>query len=402
VRFILGNRLLDRAGGTEVHMVTVGEQLQRLGHEVLLYSPVLGAFSAAAERRGLTVAGRLEDLPEACDVVLAQDTIVSHDLAGRYPEALHVFRICGDVYDFQLPPQVPGLVDLVVVLSDRYERQARGCAVQPRVLRLRTPIDVDRLVPAGPIAEQPRRAVLLGNYPERTGVVEAACARHGIEVARVGGAAQSFDVAGALAGADIVFAKSRAALDAMACGRAVYVLDVFGGDGWVTPESYPDLEADHFAGLATGLVVDIDALDRDLAAYDPGMGTANRDLTVQHHHPRDHVLALLAALGERSPAPRPQAPLRELARLTALTWSWESAARQRRDAEGALRVQVADVSAAAARAEAHARDLERRLAEAEARASALDRRVSAMRATRAWRLAERWWRVQARLRRPAR
>jgi hypothetical protein len=58
---------------------------------------------------------------------------------------------------------------------------------------------------------------------------------------------------------------SRAALDAMACGRAGYVYEVFGGDGWVTPELYPALEADHFAGLATVRVIGPRELARDLA-----------------------------------------------------------------------------------------------------------------------------------------
>ena len=128
------------------------------------------------------------------------------------------------------------------------------------------PIDIDRLVPLGPLHERPRRAVLLGNYLERDAAVVGAWGAAGVEVARVGGSVQDYDVAAAVADADIVVAKSRAALDAMACGRAVYVFDVFGGDGWVTPERYPGLEADNFAGQATGRVVDAEALARDLAA----------------------------------------------------------------------------------------------------------------------------------------
>jgi hypothetical protein len=53
----------------------------------------------------------------------------------------------------------------------------------------------------------------------------------------------------------------------MACGRAVYVYDMFGGDGWVTPEAYPALEADHFAGQATDRVIGPAELERDLADH---------------------------------------------------------------------------------------------------------------------------------------
>jgi hypothetical protein len=377
VRLVLANRILIHPGGTEVHLVTIGEQLQRLGHEVVLYAPELGPFADHARRRGLEVRGALRELPERCDVVFAQDGIVAYELAARYPTARSLFRICGDVYDFQLPPQLPGLVDLVVVLSGRYERLARATAVASPVLRLRVPIDVDRLVPLGPLRERPERAVLLGNYPGRDELVRAAWSGAGVEVRRVGFTEQSFAVQEAIADADIVVAKSRAALDAMACGRAVYVLDVFGGDGWVTPDLYPAFEADQFAGQATDRVLDSTVVTRDLAAYSPEMGSVNRDLVLQHHDPRAHVLALLEAIGGLAPQERPRAPLQELARLTALGWSWEETAREFRGMfwpmrGHAVRAEEGRVAAVAAAQQAAAeRDAARReLDEARAAESA--------------------------------
>ncbi|MFL5843784.1 MAG: hypothetical protein ACJ762_03755 [Solirubrobacteraceae bacterium] len=328
MRFVLGNRHFIAAGGTEVHLMTLGEQLQRLGHEVVLYAPQLGPFAEHARRRGLDITDALEALPADCDVVFSQDSIAVYPLVERYPEAFSVFRICGDLYDFQLPPQVSGIVDLVVALSDRSERLARACAVQPPVVRLTIPVDADRLVSLGPLRDRPRRAVLLGNYTTHDALIRAAWEPLGIDILRVGGELQSYDVAAAVAEADIVVAKNRAALDAMACERAVYILDMFGGDGWVTPEVYPALEADHFAGQATGRVIDADTLADDLAAYRPGMGAVNRDLVLQHHGARDHAIGLLAALGDRCPPAQGRDGLQELGRLTAVGWSWELAARE--------------------------------------------------------------------------
>ncbi len=304
MRFVLGNRLMAEVGGTEVHLVTLAEHLQRLGHEAVIYSPELGPYAEYARSRGLEVESEPSKLPGECDVLLSQDMLVAYDLAARYPRALHAFRICGDVFDFQLPPLREGVVDLVIGLSDRYARLAEGCAINAPVVRLRISVDVDLRTPVGGIRNPPRRAVMLGNYGYRFDWVRSVWGEHGIEVERVGanGSRPSYDVATALAGADIVVAKSRATLEAMACGRAVYVYDVFGGDGWVTPSIYPELEADNFAGLATDRVIGPAELANDLAEYHPAMGIANRDLVLQHHNARDHVLALLAALEAHSPA----------------------------------------------------------------------------------------------------
>jgi hypothetical protein len=387
VRFVLGNRLMAHAGGTETHLVTIGDQLLRLGHEVVIYSPELGPFADYARRRGLEVLDQPRELPDECDVVFAQDGLVVYDLAKRYPRAVTAFRICGDIFDFQSPPQVDGIVDLVVVLSDRYARLAQACAVEAPILRLRVPVDVDRLTPVGAIRERPRRAVILGNYPDRIQTVKEAWEPRGIEIGQIGGAQQRYDLAAALENADIVVAKSRAALDAMACGRAVYVLDTFGGDGWVTPDAYAAMEADHFAGQSTDRVIGTAELQRDLADYDQEMGTTNRDLVIQHHRARDHVIELLAALAARPAQERPAAPLRELSRLTALQWSWERFARESRHERVALSEQD--------RAEA-----ERLRAEAldqATKAAALHRELTAIHASRAWRLCSLYWRWRDRL-----
>lgn len=423
MRFVLANRHLLAAGGTEVHFVTVAEHLQRLGHEVLLFAPELGPFADHARRHGLDVHDNLRELPAACDVVLAQDGVVVYDLAQRYPQALMIFRVCGDVFDFQLPPQLDGLVDLIVVLSDRYRRLAEACAVKVPVLRLRVPIDIDRLAPLGTIRDRPQRAVLLGNYLERDEQIREVWSRRGVEVRRVGGDVQTYEVAAAVADADIVVAKSRAALDAMACGRAVYVYDAFGGDGWVTPENYAALEADNFAGQASDRVIDAVALAEDLGGYRQEMGVVNRDLVLQHHSARDHVIALLSAIGEHAPQDRSPAPLREMARLIALQWSWELTAREFRTMHWPLRehaarseqlslkaAEVARQATEAARqaqrerdeALAHARQLEARLADSAASVDegiALRRQLDAIQATRAWKLVSAYWSFARRLRR---
>jgi hypothetical protein len=432
MRFVLANRLLDHAGGTEVHLLTLAVHLQGLGHEVVLYSPQLGPFSDHARHRGVAVVGQLRELPDDCHVVLSQDTLVAYDLAKLYPAAFHAFRVCGDVFDFQLPPQLAGIVDLVVVLSDRYARLAHACQASPPVLRLRMPIDADRLVPVAPIRALPRRAALLGNYDERQQLVRGAWGPRGVEVVRIGGPEQRYDLADALADVDIVVAKGRAALDAMACGRAVYVFDVLGGDGWVTPASYAALEADNFAGQATDRVIDSAQLEADLAHYHQQMGAANRDLIAQHHSARQHAIELVNAVAAHKPAERPAAPLLELSRLTALAWAWQQRARdleqervtwvervqgaELREGQALQATQRAQLLAGETHASAERQAAQAQLACEHQRAqiarleqqleqagrlahsaASAQTQLDAVRATRAWRLATLYWRTRDRL-----
>ena len=56
-------RLIDRAG-SETYLLTVAEQLVRLGHEVIVHSIDDAEKSVLAAEHGLTSAGGVRGLPE--------------------------------------------------------------------------------------------------------------------------------------------------------------------------------------------------------------------------------------------------------------------------------------------------------------------------------------------------
>jgi hypothetical protein len=128
-------------------------------------------------------------------------------------------------------------------------------------------------------------------------------------------------VVSAIADADIVVGKARAALEGMSCARAVYIFDEFGGDGWVTPENYASLEADNFAGQASAEPCDV---ARDLDDYRPDMGWINRELIRRHHSSRRHVNALVEVLRGSAPRqPERVTAIGEISRLARAGWDAE-------------------------------------------------------------------------------
>lgn len=298
-------------GGTETYSVTVAEQLERLGHPTKLH-----AGTATAEGREL-VASRglrltvgdsetaLGDIDEV-DVVLAQDAASAYALAGRRGDLRQVFVAHG-LAGFEHPPGALRPVAPVVVLNDRIGARAAALASAPEVVRLRQPIDVERYRPRGASRRRARRVLVLSNYldPDRLRLLEQVCADLDLEQTRVGAQGEARVVPQeAIADADIVVGYGRSVLEAMAMGRAAYVWERAGGDGWVTPETYAALEADGFSGAATDAVVDADRLRADFAAYRSELGTFGFDLVRMHHSAAKHAEALVGLLG-RAEAPAP-------------------------------------------------------------------------------------------------
>ena len=344
---VLSAQHLASIGGAETYLLTVAEQLERLGHEVLIHSEELGEMGEEARSRGLRVTDRLGDLPERCDAVLVQDSVTSPLLAERYPEAPQVFVSHGIAYDWMLPPQLPGLVSAVVAMNERVAARVRASATAPEVARLRQPIDLERFAPRGTPRARPRRLVAVGNYlrgPRRE-VLADVCAELGIEFRQIGAHGDRAHARPELeiADADIVVGYGRSALEGMASGKAVYVFDHTGGDGWITAHSYEALEANGFAGTGTSQVVDAARLRSDLRAYDPEFGLVARELARTHHDAIRHTAELARLLADgRAPQPAPDAPLRELARLARVQWQIDGRAALLRIENDELRARLED------------------------------------------------------------
>lgn len=372
MRLILASNHLG-LGGSESYLLTVAEQFERLGHEATLYGQELGAGAKLARSRGIRVVDE-NRLPEECDGVLVQDAAVSLDLASRYPRARQVFVAHSEIFDLQLPPQLEGLVDCLVALNDRVADRLRALAVPVEIVRLRQPIDTERFVTGPPLPERPGRALLLSNNPvaDRLAMLEAACAEAGLELTRVGGdAGQSSDPRSRLVEADIVIGCGRSVLEAMACARAAYVYDRHGCDGWVTPDSYAEIEAAGFGGRTGRRIADREALRDDLARFDPEMGPVNHDLVLAHHRANVHAQKLIELIerGGEKAAPR-YGGVEEMARLVRAEW------RARVDAQA--------LAAEQTRLQGERYLLEQRLVEVREEAKA--RTAAAFQDTLSWRL----------------
>jgi hypothetical protein len=310
-------------GGSESYLLTVAEQLDRLGHEVAVFAPEPDRGAEVAEERRIPVIGEA-GLAEGYDAALVQDAGVSLTIADRCPDLPQLFVAHSAKFDLQAPPQLPGLVGTVVVLNDRVAARVRSFALELEIVRLRQPIDTERFAPRSPLPPVARNALLLSNTPngDRLEMLRGACAEAGLELRQLGGiTGQSTDIRPAVTDAEVVIGYGRSILEAMACGRAAYVYDWKGGDGWVTPESYPAIEADGFAGSAGDSITDATVLARDLSRYSAEMGPVNHDLVMANHKAGEHAQQLVELFGRLAQPPaRPATPLQEMARLVRLEW----------------------------------------------------------------------------------
>jgi hypothetical protein len=359
VRLLLATNHLG-LGGSESYLLTVAEQFQRLGHEVVLFSVEEGGGVVVARERGIPLCEPGE-VPEDVDAAIVQDAAVSYEVAGQRPSLPQLFVAHSESFDLQAPPQLGEAVRAVVALNDRVATRMRSFAAEREVARLRQPIDTERFTPRSPLPERPRRALLLSNTPhgDRIGMLEEACATAEIELRSLGGLrGQTSDPREALHGVDVVIGYGRSILEGMACGRAAYVYDWNGGDGWISQESYPAIEADGIAGRSGRTVLDKDRLVEDLRRYSAQMGPVNHDLVIAHHRANAHaqkLIELIRGFGVAPAAPA-DAPLLEMARLVRLEWRARAEVHSLVAENANLRAEMGEVETRLGEAQLAARD----------------------------------------------
>jgi hypothetical protein len=127
------------------------------------------------------------------------------------------------------PPLFPRVLRYVAVDQDCYDKLVLHHRVpEERVRLLLNFVNVERFKPRDPLPAQPRRALLFCSYAKDDAYLAAvreACSRTGLrlDVVGLGVGTSSGEPEKLLGQYDIVFAKSRSALEALAVGTAVIV-----------------------------------------------------------------------------------------------------------------------------------------------------------------------------------
>ncbi|MBJ7355514.1 MAG: hypothetical protein JHC98_11880 [Thermoleophilaceae bacterium] len=334
MRIVHATHSLDGSTGVQSYLLTVADEMQRTGHEVWLFSTELGSAAEYGEALGLRVLGDSAELPDDLDFAVVHSGVASHELAAGKPALPQVSVAHGSYFDSYTPPQIDGAVACVVTLWPQTATRMQGLATNIPVVTLSQPVDRTRFRDRAPIGQRARRALILSNYldGERRERIERACALAGLELEHVGatGSGQTSRAEDAINRADIVIGKGRAVVEALACGRAVYIYDMWGSDGWVTPETYDQLAYTGFGGVSTTREPTAEEIAEDFARYDPALGAWGVKIVAINHRLAEHSARLIelgaAAAGEGSRSNGSRGSAEELARLARQSWRHEGQA----------------------------------------------------------------------------
>ena len=224
ISVLFTNNSLGLRGGSESYLRDVALALLRRGHRPVAFSLVHGETAADLRRATIPVVDDLTRLGDVPDVIHGHHHFETLIAALAFP-GVPVVNFChGWIPWEEMPLHHPAVRRYVAVDEVCVDRLVREEGISPDLVELLLNfVDLDRFRPRPPLPARPARALVLSNYATSAGytrVIAAACHAAGVTLDVVGASnGNPTDCpAQLLAGYDLVFAKGRTALEALAAG----------------------------------------------------------------------------------------------------------------------------------------------------------------------------------------
>ncbi len=279
---LITNIYLNSRTGTELYVRDLALELKRQGHHPVVYTPIPGSIAAELQAADIPVSRSLRTLESRPDV------IHGHHWKEALSAVLHnsgvpAIFICHDYYAWHdtppLHPRIRRYLGVSLACIDRL----RKADIPEKIIRPTFNfVDLKRFLPRPTLPARPRRALVFSNYANThthlPAVVEA-CRRAGVEldIAGEGVGKRTSRPEDLLEHYDIVFAKAKAAMEAMAVGTAVVLCDFTGLGPMVTSAEFDRLRLLNFGFQTLEEPFHPESILREICRYDPQDAVKVRD-----------------------------------------------------------------------------------------------------------------------------
>lgn len=282
LRILITNLTLWPPSGTAIYVRDLALELMRQGHEPAVFSATRGAVAKELREAGITVTDRLDRL-EQPDVIHAHQRARSLVALRRWPRVPAIY-VCHDhTSPLEAPPLHPSIRRYFGVSRVCVRRLVDAGVPENQAALLLNFVDTARFRARDPLPQRPRRGLVFSNYAQAGTHLPAildACREAGLAVDVVGAGVHNVVTIPErlLLRYDLVFAKAKAAMEAMAVGNAVVLCDSAGVGPMVTSAQFDELRPLNFGFEALREPLGREPLLREIARYDAADAARVRDL----------------------------------------------------------------------------------------------------------------------------
>jgi 2-polyprenyl-3-methyl-5-hydroxy-6-metoxy-1,4-benzoquinol methylase/glycosyltransferase involved in cell wall biosynthesis len=295
---ITNHHLLDYTG-SEVLTLTLAENLQIYGHEIVVYSKFIDKMRSNFEKLSIRLVNDLAELEnENFDIAHVHHSISLIEVRKYFPTIPIVFYSQGVLPFLENPPLFELGVGKYIALSQEIKDNLVSQGIsEDKIEIIRNIVDPEKFSSAKSINSIPQNALVISSRIDevRENIIREACRTKNISLSFLGGrfGEVSQEILREYIGnSDIVFSLGRGAIEAMMAGRAVIIFDYLGGDGMVTSDSFEEVSKNNFSGRKYGLNYNVSELVNEIDKYNYADILKVQQMAVNNFSAKDAVMKL--------------------------------------------------------------------------------------------------------------
>ena len=233
-RVLITNDTLNTRFGAELVTRDLALGLAAMGELPMIYTPQPGSVAEEIRQGGIPVVDNLHAVPFPPDIVHGNQHLETIQALMAFPQARGIFVCHARLAWPAAPPLTDRIQHYVAVDHNCLERLTAEYAIPPeKVSVIFNSVDTVRFAQRPPLPDRPQRALVFSNYAtdiNYLSAVRAACKQINLPLDVIGsGVGKLVDrPQDVLPNYDVVFAKARCAIEAMAVGNAVILCDETG------------------------------------------------------------------------------------------------------------------------------------------------------------------------------
>lgn len=275
MRVLITNIRLTFWGGTEVYVRDLAIALQGRGVQVEVYSPLLGDVAEEIRRSGIHVSDSIDGLQQTPDIIHGHHTRETLDVLSAFPEVPAIYVLHARDCPEDTPPKHSRIVRYLAVDHNTLEQLLTVEKIPERDTEVFLNwVDTKRFILRKSWSAKPAKALVFSNYADKGNhfrVIQEACEVAGLELdCRGGGIGNPVgDPENILGGYDIVFAKAKAAIEALATGAMLIPCDFRGLGETINSRNFAHIRKYNFGMKILNRPIETQLLLEEIKKYDP-------------------------------------------------------------------------------------------------------------------------------------
>lgn len=274
MKILLTNIWLHHRGGTEVYVRDLAIELHRRGHQVEVFTPMLGPVSESIQFEGIHTCDNPEELTLEPDLIHGHHFGPTMEVLNRFRDVPAIYVLHDKRYQGDTPPHSRRILRFVAVDAICRQKLIDFGVSSKSITTLLNWVDTTKFKQRDVFSDIPAKALVLSNYAKKDPdnyvhrVLEA-CKECGIpvDVIGLGFGTNTNSPQDELLKYDLIFAKGKSAIEALASGAGLIVCDFHGLGGMVQPDNYEFFRANNFGMNTMKQPHDVNAIVAEIGKF---------------------------------------------------------------------------------------------------------------------------------------